>query len=194
MLWGTDQVSPFNQLVQPGYASNLLFVNEPNQAGQAQMSPQDAANLWQQQFQWRTSQGYELWSPAVTNAPDGETWMDEFLAACSGCSVSAMALHIYTTNAQDVISYVEHWHSKYNRPIVITEFACQNFGSGSQASMDEVWAFYQTVVPWLMSQDYVTAFFAFGFLEDMGNVNPNNQLMKNGQLTALGSYMVNGPY
>ena len=36
-----------------------------------------------------------------------------------------MALHIYTTNAQDVISYVEHWHSKYGKPIVITEFACQ---------------------------------------------------------------------
>lgn len=28
--------------------------------------------------------------------------------------------------------------------------------------MDEVWAFYQTVVPWLMSQDYVIAFFPFG--------------------------------
>ena len=28
--------------------------------------------------------------------------------------------------------------------------------------MDEVWAFYQKVIPWLVAQDYVTAVFPFG--------------------------------
>lgn len=31
-------------------------------------------------------------------------------------------------------------------------------------------------------------------LEDMGNVNPLNQMMKGGQLTDLGKYVVYGPY
>lgn len=38
----------------------------------------------------------------------------------------------------------------------------QNFGGGAQADSDQVWAFYTTVIPWLMSQDYVEAFFPFG--------------------------------
>ncbi|KAJ3525966.1 hypothetical protein NM688_g8321 [Phlebia brevispora] len=192
MLWGPNQETAFNQLVVPGYAKNLLFVNEPDQVGQSQMSPQDAANLWQQQFAWRSSQGYSLWSPAVTNAAEGETWMDEFLSACSGCQISHMALHFYDTSAQNFMTYVEHWHSKYGLPVVITEFACE-----ASIAIDLIGLFsyfWQTVVPWLIQQDYVTAFFPFGFLEDMGNVNPDNQMMKNGQLTALGNYVVNGPY
>ena len=33
-----------------------------------------------------------------------------------------------------------------------------------------------------------------GFLEDMGNVATTNQLMRGGQLTDLGKYIVYGPY
>lgn len=58
--------------------------------------------------------------------------------------------------------------------------------------MDEVWAFYKKVIPWLVSQPWVDVIFPFGFLEDMGNVNPANQLLKGGQLTPLGQYIVGG--
>ena len=36
-----------------------------------------------------------------------------------------MALHWYDTDPQNLIDYVTHWHEKYGKPIVITEFACQ---------------------------------------------------------------------
>lgn len=39
---------------------------------------------------------------------------------------------------------------------------CQNFGGGSAVTADKVWAFYQKVIPWLDSQDFVTAYFPFG--------------------------------
>ncbi|PSR73625.1 hypothetical protein PHLCEN_2v10544 [Hermanssonia centrifuga] len=194
MLWGSKQLSDFDSLVNPGYASQLLFINEPDEPTQSTMAPGDAATLWKQQFQNRAGEGYDLWSPAVTSSTRGEAWMDQFLTACDDCSISHMALHFYDTNPQNLIDYVTHWHSKYGRNIVITEFACENFGGGAQATMDQVWSFYQTVMPWLMSQDYVTAVFPFGFLEDMANVNPDNQLMKGGQLTDLGKYIVYGPY
>ena len=32
----------------------------------------------------------------------------------------------------------------------------------AQASIDDVWAFYKKVMPWLMSQDYVQGIFPFG--------------------------------
>ena len=41
----------------------------------------------------------------------------------------------------------------------------QNFGGGAQASIDGVWAFYKTVMPWLVAQDYVHAIFPFGELQ-----------------------------
>lgn len=36
-----------------------------------------------------------------------------------------MALHFYDTDPQKLISYVEHWHQKYGKDVVVTEFACQ---------------------------------------------------------------------
>ncbi|GJE84660.1 glycoside hydrolase family 128 protein [Phanerochaete sordida] len=195
MLWGPTQQSPWDQLVVPGYTNIALALNEPDEPSQLNMDPGAAATFWQQQVNPRAGMGYDIWGPAVTSSARGETWMDNFLAACAGaCTFSHNSLHFYDTDPQALITYVEHWHQKYGKPIVLTEFACQNFGGGAQADMDQVWAFYQTVIPWLMAQDYVTAIIPFGFLEDMGNVNPLNQLMKGGQLTDLGKYVVYGPY
>lgn len=195
MLWGPKQQSDWDKLVVPGYAHIALALNEPDEPTQLNMDPQSAASYWKQQVNNRAGMGYDVWGPAVTSSSRGEQWMDSFLAACDGgCTFSHHSLHFYDTDPQALISYVEHWHQKYGKPVVLTEFACQNFGGGAQADSDQVWAFYTTVIPWLMSQDYVTAFFPFGFLEDMANVNPLNQLMKGGQLTDLGKYVVYGPY
>ncbi|KIP12830.1 glycoside hydrolase family 128 protein [Phlebiopsis gigantea 11061_1 CR5-6] len=195
MLWGPKQQSDWNKLVVPGYANLAIALNEPDEPTQLNMDPGDAAAYWKSQVQSKAGEGYELWGPAVTSSTRGETWMDNFLAACNGgCTFTHNALHFYDTDPQALITYVQHWHNKYGKPIVLTEFACQNFGGGAQADSGQVWAFYKTVIPWLMSQDYVTAFFPFGFLEDMGNVNPLNQMLKGGQLTDLGNYIVHGPY
>ena len=123
-----------------------------------------------------------------------------------------MAVHFYDTNPQNLITFVQHWHNKYGKPVALTEFACQNFGGGAQADMDGVWSFYKTVMPFLTSQSWMEGVFPFGklhacsrvlhrlilpttgFLEDMGNVNPDNQLMRGGQLTDLGAYIVGGNY
>lgn len=144
------------------------------------MSPTDAAKLWWSTFDGYKNKGYTLWSPAVTNAQAGEQWMDEFLGAC-GCAddvrnsclieatrssrrfqISVMAVHFYDTNPQNLITFVQHWHTKYGKPVALTEFACQNFGGGAQANMDQVWSFYKTVMPFLTSQSWMEGVFPFG--------------------------------
>ena len=80
--------------------------------------------------------------------------------------IDVMAVHFYDTDPQHLISFVQHWHSKYGKPVALTEFACQNFGGGAQANMDQVWGFYKTVMPFLTSQDWMEGVFPFGTCGD----------------------------
>ncbi|KAF5367844.1 hypothetical protein D9615_010572 [Tricholomella constricta] len=88
MLWGEKQTSEFKRLVVKGYAKTVFSFNKPNQQGQSDMSPQRGAQLWQQYIQPLKAQGYSLTSPACTNAPSGKKWLQDFFAACHGCTTS----------------------------------------------------------------------------------------------------------
>lgn len=191
MLWGWKQVDDFVKLVKPGYAKYALGPNEPNQSGQSDMSPADGAKLWQQYMSPLKNQGYYLVSPACTNAPSGKAWMKGFLADCKGCPIDAVALHWYGTKYQDFIDYVTDFHQTFGYPVWITEFACQDFSGGTQCSYDEAFTFMREVTSWMDKTPFVVAYFAFGAMHDMGNVNPVNQLLAgNGQPTALGDIYI----
>jgi hypothetical protein len=74
--------------------------NEPDNGGQAAMTPQQAADAWKQHIQPYAGR-VKLVSPAITNgAPPsmGTGWMDQFLAACTGCTIDAIAIHIYDSS------------------------------------------------------------------------------------------------
>ena len=92
-----------------------------------------------------------------------------------------MCVHWYDVKAADFKTYVEKWHSIYNKDIFITEFApqvslvarscilerllmteLQNFNGGGQPSTGDVWAFYQEVMPWIEQTSYVKGAFPFG--------------------------------
>jgi hypothetical protein len=187
MLWGEKQISDFTSLVKAGYAKTVLGFNEPNQSGQAEMTPARAAQVWKQYIQPLKNQGYSLVSPACTSAASGKTWMQEFFAACDGCTFDAVALHWYGTDPQEFIKYLQDFHSTFNLPIWPTEFACQNFSGGAQCTSDEVWNFMTTVKNFMDSTSWVGKYFAFGVLHDMAGVNSLNQLLgSDGQPTDLG--------
>lgn len=192
MLWGPKQISQFQSLVKPGYADCVMGFNEPDQPSQSNLSPDYAAKLWKQYIEPLKNQGYQLISPACTNAPSGKTWMKEFLKACNGgCTIHGLAVHFYGTDPNAMISYLKDMHSTFGYPVWATEFACQNFSGGPQCNKDQVWHFMQTVKPFMDSQSWIPHYFAFGTLYDMGNVNPLNQLLgSNGYPNALGSYYV----
>ncbi|KAK7024343.1 hypothetical protein VNI00_016386 [Paramarasmius palmivorus] len=162
MLWGLDQVNDFDRLVKPGYANWVLGMNEPDQAGQSNMSPQDAAALWQQHIQPLASQGYQLVSPACTSDPRSKQWMKDFFSACAGCTFDAIAVHYYDTSADGLIAYLEDFHNTFGKPIWLTEFACQNFNGGTQCSVEEVQQFMSTTIDFMDSTDWVQQYCWFG--------------------------------
>lgn len=187
MLWGPNQVDDFTKLVKPGYSNWVLGMNEPDQGGQSNMSPQDAAALWQQHIQPLASQGYKLVSPACTSDPRSKQWMKDFFTACSGCTFDAVAVHYYDTSADGLIAYLKDFHDTFGKPIWLTEFACQNFNGGAQCSYDEIQQFMSKAVNFMESTDWVQQYCWFGAMHDMVNVNYLNQLMSSdGSPTSLG--------
>ncbi|KAG9096197.1 hypothetical protein FRC07_010967, partial [Ceratobasidium sp. 392] len=80
MLWGPKQADSFVKLDVSKY--NLCFgPNEPNHEAQANMSPGDAAWLWKDKLEPARNKGCKLVSPAVTSAPSGKTWLQDFFKA-----------------------------------------------------------------------------------------------------------------
>jgi hypothetical protein len=103
MLWGCNSTytAPFAEAVRDNFSDValtsdkvILGFNEPNQVGQAECTPQEAADAWMTYLEPLKAQGYRLGSPAVTSAPDGLTWMQEWLRICAGrCNPDFIALH-----------------------------------------------------------------------------------------------------
>jgi O-glycosyl hydrolase len=144
------------------------------------MDPSSAVSLWQQYLKPLKNQGYMLISPACTNGPSGMTWMKSFLDECTDCQIDRVGLHFYGTEPQDFINYVTEVYNAFKIPVWVTEFACQNFGGGEQCTAEQVQNFLQTVTEWMDKTTYVDAYFAFGVLDNMSNVNPLDKLMDNG--------------
>jgi len=193
MLWGSKQEDEWYSMVKPGYSTHAMGMNEPNQSGQSDMSPGDAAALWGRAIAPLRNKGYTLVSPACTNAASGFTWMQDFFDKCGGTGcVDIIALHYYGTDPDDFIDHITKYHNQFGKKIWVTEFACQNFGGGGQCSDSDVRNFMAKTTSFMESVDWVDAYFWFGMLTNMGNVNPANQLMNGpNKLSSLGSQYLN---
>ncbi|KZT38967.1 hypothetical protein SISSUDRAFT_1046288 [Sistotremastrum suecicum HHB10207 ss-3] len=190
MLWGWNQVSQFQSTVKPGYSNIAMAINEPNEPGQSNMSPESGAQLWKQYVEPLRSQGYELVSPVTSSNPNGFTWVQNWLTACDGgCNFDRLALHWYDTTLGKFQDYINKWHTAFpDKKIWITEYACVNFNGGAQPSDAEIAAFHAAAIPYLNSLDYVEYIFPFGAMKQMDGVDPANQLMDpvTGEPNALG--------
>ncbi|CAE6405461.1 unnamed protein product [Rhizoctonia solani] len=179
MLWGFKQKSSFTQQVG-STPSNLIFgFNEPNQDGQSDMSAQDGATLWKSMIQPLKAKGAKLVSPACTSAPSGKTWIQDMMKACGSdqCDFDFIALHWYGTSIDEFKAYVNDFWTTFKKPLIISEYACQNFSGGAQCTKDQTNTFHYTMAPWFDKHEGVAMYSPFGFLTDMGNVNPDNQLL-----------------
>ena len=140
------------------YADTCRF-NEPDNAGQSNLSPSAAAAGWKTYMEPFAGKA-KLGAPAVTNggAPSGLTWLGDFLTACSGCTIDFVPVHWYdsATNLAYFKSYIESaYKAGGNRPIWITEF-------GASGSAEQQSAFLEDVMPWLDSLDWVENYAYFG--------------------------------
>jgi hypothetical protein len=194
MLWGWKNAADFKSKAVAGYASMALGPNEPNEVGQSNMDAQDGITIWRQYMLPLASQGYTLISPAMSSRPNGKDWMATFMQDCgSDCAVSGIATHYYGTDIEEFKSYVTYWHTTYNLPVYVTEYADQDFNGGPQATMDEIWAFMTAATEFANSNDWLKAHCWFGAMEGMDNVNPLNKLMNDAGTAPndLGYYFIN---
>ncbi|MEU7058609.1 glycoside hydrolase family protein [Streptomyces sp. NPDC046197] len=136
MIWGPGSVTDaeLNRARQQG--STLLGFNEPDMAGQSNMTVQQALDLWPR----LQSTGLRMGAPAVAtgaNVPGG--WLDRFLqgAAARHYKVDFVPLHWYgadfdATNATNQLrTCLQATYDRYHKPIWLTEYALIDFSSGT---------------------------------------------------------------
>ncbi|KAK0191268.1 glycosyl hydrolase catalytic core-domain-containing protein [Armillaria mellea] len=193
-LWGDKDTATFAQNIgsytTPTY---VLAFNEPNESGQSNMTPDHAVQLWWQYIEPQKANGHKLVAPAVSSSPVGFTWTQEFFAKCVGCTIDAIATHYYDVSASDFIAYQNKFHDTFQLPILVTEYACQNFNNGPQCSSDQIWSFMTDTTAWMDSTDWIISYMWFGAMLDMYNVNYECQLMgSDGLPNTLGYRFING--
>jgi RNA polymerase sigma factor (sigma-70 family) len=135
MIWGRDNVDSRSIAQAKSAGPYLLGFNEPDMAGQANMSVDEALSLWPK----LAATGSTLGSPAVAfgGATSGG-WLDRFMSGAKsrGYRVDFIALHWYggdfvTTNAVSQLKqYLQAVYQRYRLPIWLTEYALIDFSDG----------------------------------------------------------------
>ncbi|MCJ1302075.1 hypothetical protein MMC08_004876, partial [Hypocenomyce scalaris] len=134
MLWGApdstsndsflDDVT--SQIKSGTNVSYILTFNEPDGVGNGGSDvPADlAAQTWIREVEPLKEQGVQLGAPAVTGAPSGFTWLQNFFTACNGsCSADFIPVHWYG-NFEGLASHIGQVRGTYpNMTIWITEYA-----------------------------------------------------------------------
>lgn len=98
MCWGASHISSL-----PGYSSHLLGFNEPDHPKQANISPQNAANIWIE----LSKRSYLVVSPAMaSNVVAANSWMEQFFKASPTPKVDYIAVHHYGANVTRLKEYL----------------------------------------------------------------------------------------
>jgi len=192
-LWGWRNADAFEKVAETANPPVFLTYNEPQEAGQSNMDVGSGVSLWKQALKPLRDKGHKLCSPATSSNPDGLTWVQDFLKECPECEFDYTCVHWYDTTLEKFQDYVNLWYKTFGKPVMVTEFALQNFNGGNwQPSLSDVQSFYEQAIPWLNDNPNVLAYFPFGFMAPPTGINPNDNLLnEDGSLTELGSLILN---
>jgi putative glycosyl hydrolase len=175
MIWGADAVKQSTLDQARGQGSILLGFNEPDLAGQADMSVATALDLWPR----LEATGMRLGSPAPAfGAATAGSWFDQFMAgvASRGYRVDFIALHWYGSDfgpnaANQLKGYLQAVYDRYHKPIWLTEYSLINFKAAPKYPTDAQQAAFATAsVAMLESLSFVEryAWFALPATDDSG--------------------------
>jgi putative glycosyl hydrolase len=136
MIWGDGSVTKSNLDKAKASGRVLLGFNEPDLAGQANMTVERALALWP----LLQATGLRLGSPAPAwGAADPGRWFDRFMqgVADKGYRVDFIALHWYGSDFSaaatgQLKSYLQAVYNRYHKPIWLTEYALINFSGGTK--------------------------------------------------------------
>ncbi|KAF8582541.1 glycoside hydrolase family 128 protein [Ramaria rubella] len=199
MQWNGAGIQNLSAEVSNLRAKEILAFNEPDMPSQSNISPTDAAMLWQQYIQPIKQNGVRLGAPAVTNADTGRTWLEQFFAACTGCEVDFIPLHWYGDDVSLWIyhpphcgqsseacrqigtfyDYIYSMNGEFALPIWVTEFAST---STDDAAVED---FMNQTITFMDTLDFVERYSWFGAFRQDGT-NHYAMLDASGNLNALG--------
>ncbi|HEY0468759.1 MAG TPA: glycoside hydrolase family protein, partial [Polyangiaceae bacterium] len=199
MIWGTKTDRAAAKTAIGADARVLLGFNEPNFGAQANLSAKAAAALWPELTAIADEKGLRLVSPAVNfcggdcQETDPFHYLDAFFAACTGCRVDAVAIHIYVgcspagdNKAKWLIDHVETYKSRFSQPLWLTEFACDSAKNSAEQQ-----AFLEDAVSYLEAEPRIERYAWFSGRAT--NVAYVDLLGESGELSALGRAYVNAP-
>jgi hypothetical protein len=160
MIWDENVVTAANLAKAKTEGTTLLGFNEPDLPGQAEMSVQQALDLWPQ----LQATGMRLGSPAVAyggNTPGG--WLDQFMKGAEErkLKVDFITLHWYGSDFSDAaagqfMGYVKAVHDRYQKPIWVTEYGLMNFtGTPKFPTTAQITSFIRTSTAQLQAAPYV---------------------------------------
>lgn len=166
MIWGADSVTKTN-LAAAKKSKVILGFNEPDMAGQANMSVTKALALWPK----LQATGRTLGSPAVAWGADRDgEWLDRFMkgAKKKHLRVDFITLHWYgsdfsSASVKQLKSYIVAVYKKYKKPIWITEFSLMKFGkTTTYPSTKQLVSFIKGSTAMLEKLSYVKRYAYFG--------------------------------
>jgi hypothetical protein len=180
----------------------LLVLNEPNVAGQAYLTPQQAATLWPQYEAIASATGVKLVGPQITwgtmpNYSDPVAWLDAFYAAYEANNkgrqpeIDYLGFHWYDYGLDSQLSRLD----KYGKQIWVTEFAnwhSQNDGA-QITTLAQQEAQMTSMVATCESRSDV---FRYAWFTGRISPDPHHDSLfgATGQLTALGQDYIKLPF
>jgi Glycosyl hydrolase catalytic core len=189
MVWGAGSIAGADKAITTR-EHYLLTFNEPDFTNQANLTPQQAADLWPQIEQVADAHGLTIVSPALNycgggcNETDPFKWFDAFFAACQGCRVDHLAVHWYACTKDALTNYIGQM-KKYGRPIWLTEFACLD---GNDHSLATEQAYLADALDYL---EHEPAVVRYSWFTGRFPQTPTIDLLgADGQLTVLGQQYV----
>ncbi|KAJ9114272.1 hypothetical protein QFC22_005724 [Naganishia vaughanmartiniae] len=196
MLWGPKDCNDQFWTYANSWSSNvksILFFNEPNEISQSNVSPQDAVQYWKTYMTPMQAKGFKLGMAAVTNAPSGLEWIQQFIKLCPECHFDYIPVHWYATSTENFQEYLKSFNAAFpDKEIWITEYACQSFDGTPQCNPGQTLNLHQTMAGWFDAQPWITNYSPFGVMRQMQGVNEDNRLMDaEGKITALGDWYKN---
>ncbi len=192
MLFGADKVTTANlntieeQKTTQG-VKQLLGFNEPDSSGQGNTTVAEALAAWPK----LVGTDLTLVSPSPVQGSGGQAWLDDFMdqANTRGYRVNAVGYHNYTSTAGSTrsasaaadtfISQLTSFHSRYGKPVWITEFGDKRVFDGTSDLDDNFW-FLWHVLPRLENLSWVSRYAWYSA------DSAKHGLAYNGALTSIG--------
>lgn len=178
----------------------MLGFNEPDLEAQANMSVQEALELWP----LMQKDGRRMVSPVSKNPNGPSAWLTEFMDAVDSdesLNCDSVALHYYNSYpskklAEDTLRVVDATYEKYGKPIWVTEISIMghnkkytDYSYENLEARKKIEEYLTLVVEGLEAREYVERYAWFPY-----NINSDNDIdgVKYSGATAMFDYETGG--